>query len=342
MTYLEPSKLKSLLSARSRKVIERFRQIEFSEVSSVSDLTAVLERTKLQWNEYTRPALISLCCEAVGGKPTDTYDASLAISTFLGGLTIHDDIIDKTKNKHFRDTLLSLESPERALLVGDMLVIQGLLHMIGDFKNAYPRKLSDLIILEISKFIFELFDGEFLEVSFQRDLTPKIDDFLKMKEKLSADVRGCAKIGAMIGGGSTEEVQALTNFGSRLGIVANLADEVKDSLNREGNLSQRLKYESVPLPLLYAAKSSNESKLKVASILNKKRVAANEIRKLCWENKAIDFIYQNAKFNADCAIKELERIKPSSAKSILSSLLMVPMSYIEGEKDWEILFINSL
>jgi len=342
MSNPEPSELKNLLIDRSREVVNRFRQIRFSEVNSVSDLTSVLESTKLQWSEFTRPALISLCCEAVGGQPSSTYDASLAITTTVAGLAIHDDIIDKTKNKHFRKTLLDSQSPERALLIGDILIIKGLLETWGTFQKTYSKKMAHSIIKEIYSFIFELYDGEFMEVGFHRDLTLSLESCLKMKEKLTADISGCARIGAMIGAGSHKEIQALTNFGSKLGIIANLAEEVKDSMNREGNLADRLKNESVPLPLLYAAQTSHELHVKAEAILNKRRVAPNEVRKLCWESRAINYVYQTAKYNADCAMKELEGIKPSAAKDILGLLLMVPLSDIENERDYEIVFASSL
>jgi geranylgeranyl pyrophosphate synthase len=339
---LEPSELKNLLRQRSEEVINKFKQISFSEIRSTSDLTDVLERTKLQWGEYTRPAIVSLCCEVVGGKPSSTYDASVAITTIAAGLAIHDDIIDKTKDKHFKKTILSSQSPERALLIGDMLIIKGLFEVGGDLRKVYSEKIADSIIKQIYFFIFELYDGEFMEVSFQKNLAASIDDYLIMKKKLTADIPGCARIGAIIGAGSQMEVQALSNFGSRLGFVANLADEVKDSMNREGNLADRLRYESVPLPLVYAAKSSHDSYLKATSLLKKRSVAPDEIRKLCWETKAIDFVYQTAKYNADCAIKELEQVRPNAAKDILISLLMIPLLYIESEREFESVFTDSL
>ena len=338
MSYPEPSELKNLLIDRGREVVDRFKQIRFSEVSSVSELTAVLENTKLRWSEFTRPALISLCCEAVGGQPSSCYDASLVVTTISAGMAIHDDIIDRTKNKHFKKTLLSSQSPERALLIGDVLMIRGFMQIWGDFHKAYSQEMADSIIKEIYSFVFDLYDGEFMEVSFHRDLSTSVDDYLKMTEKITADVPGCAKVGAIIGAGSQIEVQALKNFGSKLGIVANLAEEVKDSMNREGNLTDRLRKESVPLPLLYAAKSSHKLYLKATAILDGGRIVPNEVRQLCWETKAIDFIYQVAKCNADCAVKELENIKSSAAKEILGLLLRVPLEYIETEREYESIF----
>ncbi len=68
-------------------------------------------------------------CEAVGGRVSMAKEAGLMITLTAAGMGIHDDIIDKSQNKHFRETILGLHEIDNALLVGDLLLIKGLLEM---------------------------------------------------------------------------------------------------------------------------------------------------------------------------------------------------------------------
>jgi geranylgeranyl pyrophosphate synthase len=98
-------------------------------------------------------------------------------------------------------------------------------------------------------------------------------------------------------------------------------DDVKDSLNIEGNLPHRLEYESVPLPILYAAKSSREEFLKINSILEKSPITPLDVGKLlqsCFETEAFTYVYKIAKQNAREAARKLSVLRPSTARNVLS------------------------
>ena len=51
-------------------------------------------------------------------------DASVVLNLFDSGLSIHDDIIDKTLRKRFRLTTLETRGVEYAVLVGDLLIVK--------------------------------------------------------------------------------------------------------------------------------------------------------------------------------------------------------------------------
>jgi geranylgeranyl pyrophosphate synthase len=83
---------------------------------------------------------------------------------------------------------------------------------------------------------------------------------------------------------------------------------VRDTLNVEGSLSNRLQYESVPLPILYAAKSSGEKHFQIKSILEKSPIDPLDVRKLlelCFEAEAFAYVLKTAKQNARLASEKL-------------------------------------
>jgi geranylgeranyl pyrophosphate synthase len=107
----------------------------------------------------------------------------------------------------------------------------------------------------------------------------------------------------MLGNGRPIEIEALSEFGRRIGFISRLTNEVEDCLNLKGDLSHRIQYESVPLPLLYAAKNPVECD-KVRRIIDKKRFTpsdASSLLKLCFETEAFEYIRGLAK-NGEAAL----------------------------------------
>ena len=119
----------------------------------------------------------------------------------------------------------------------------------------------------------------------------------------TADAEICARLGANVGGGSEDEIKTLSEIGRRLGFIIRLTDEVKDTLNLEGNLVLRLKNESVPLPILHGAQFSQDNYLIVKSILEQQsnKLSIIEIKKMliiCTNSKSFQYVLDLAKQNA--------------------------------------------
>jgi geranylgeranyl diphosphate synthase type I len=325
-------KLTMMLEKRSREVLERFSQEAVSGLS-YPKLISMMEDVKAYWKDTQRPALTSFSCEAVGGQPSMAADASLIITLAAAGMGIHDDIIDKSENKHFRETILGRHSLDNALLVGDLLIIKGLSYsrkFLG--KNCSPKKRG-AVLEALQNFVFEIYEGELMDISCRKNLDTDLEYYSKIMWKLTADAEACARIGAILGGGSENDIQALAEFGRRLGFIIHLAEELRDSLNVEGGLPHRIEYESVPLPILYAAKSSKETYFEVKSIIQKPPNAklVSDLMKLCWKTKAVNYVYNLAKQNASEAAQKLELLTPSLARDALKLMMKVPLTYIKGE-----------
>ncbi|MGD9131952.1 MAG: polyprenyl synthetase family protein [Candidatus Bathyarchaeota archaeon] len=289
-----------------------------------------MEDVKGYWTDMFRPALTSFSCEAVGGQPEIVDDASLMFTLAAAGIGIHDDIIDKSSKKHFRMTILGLHGLNKALLAGDLLIVKAW-SMVHEMirKTCQPIKIAN-IAEAFGNFSIELCEAELMEISCRKELDTDLESYKKILWKANADTVACAKLGAILGDGSENEVQALAEFGRRLGFMSRLADDVKDSLNIEGNLPYRLEYESIPLPLLYTAKSSKDNKFKIKLILEKSAITSSDVRELlefCFESEAFAYVRNIAKQNARKATRRLRILKPSSARNLLE--LMVEKSFAD-------------
>jgi len=317
------SELIENIDKRGKEILENFSQIVVSGVSNL-DLLKVIADVTDYWKDSYRPALISLSCEAVGGQPDDADAASLMLSVMSAGLGIHDDIIDQSKHKHFRMTLLGLHEvhgQEKALLVGDLFLVKSLIAAKEILKYSPEKTLFILDIFE--RFFIEIWEGEYMEIQCRKNLENTLEEYQEVLWKSAADTEACTRIGAFFGNGSFEETEALAEFGRRLGYMYRLTDEIKDTLNIEGNFHDRLQKESVPLPILYAAKSSRDNYLTIRSILEKNVISSEEsqaILKTCFETNALAYVKDLINENYKDSISRLRSVKKSHARGILEAM----------------------
>ena len=210
-------------------------------------------------------------------------------------------------------------------------------------KSRSPNK--NVAVLEaLKKYLFDIYEGEVTDITCRQNLDTAVEDYIKTIWKLTSDGEVCARIGAILGGGSNKEINALAEFGRRLSFIIHLEEEVRDSLNEEGSLPHRMEFESVPLPILYAAKSSSASFFEVKSIIQKEPFAPYvfDLTKICWKTKAITYVHNLAKQNAIEAAKRLESIKPSVARNALFQMIKAPLDYLENAHLEEVRYTEAL
>ena len=319
---LSYNELNLIIEERSSSIREKFGEEVIRGIED-SELLEILNVIKVNRKDFLRPALASFSYEAVGGLLDAADDAGLMFTLVSTGISIHDDIIDKSPNKHLRVTILGKYGLNKSLLVGDLLIVKGWSKISNILvKNQNQTKIANVVKI-YGSLCTEMCEAEFMENSCRKKLNTELESHIRILWRGMAEMEACTKIGALLADGSAEEVQALSDFGRRLGLTARLADEMKDSLNIEGGLIHRLKFESVPLPVLFAAKSSEKRRLKIESILKKSDYKPSSIRDLlemCFDSGAYTYLLNVAKKNVKAASQCLDVIKPSFSKDVFLRL----------------------
>lgn len=320
-----------LIRERCEKILEKFGQMIVLGVKEPKLLSA-LEDVQKYWRDFNRPSLTFFSCEAVGGTYEISQDAALIFTLASSGFGIHDDILDRSKSKHLRMTILGLHGVDTALLVGDLLIVKAwtLAHELIR-KTCNPIKIAD--VLEVyGNLSVEICEAEFMETQCRQKLDTDIKFYENVLWKEVAEIEACSRIGAMMGNGKPNEIEALSDFGRRLGFLSRLADEVEDCLNVKGDLPHRIKYESVPLPLLYAAKSSNNKRIRIEKIVKKKNIGNSDMRSLlefCFETNAFKYVNDLAKKKGEEAHLMLSVLKPSLSRTMLLAIIMQANTRVE-------------
>lgn len=326
----EKANIRTIIEEKYKRIQERVKKAVLSGVTN-TELLHIMRTISQSKGDPFRAALTSLACEAVGGEPKTADDAALMFTLASAGFGIHDDIIDHSKNKHFKTTILGHHGLESALLVGDLLIVKAWTVIHEMLKKNYSKVKIEAIVKEYGRLNVEICEAEFMGFFCRKNLDTELKTSENILWEAMAEIEACTRIGAILGNGSKEEVEALAEFGRRLGFTYRLTDEVRDSLNVKGNLPHKIKYENVPLPILFAAKSSERRYQSIRSIVAKSHISSTDIGgllKICFESKAFEYVLDLAKENRKKAIRALKVLGPSQARETLSSIARQSFSRI--------------
>jgi len=302
--------LLKLLEERGKKALELAKKTVLEEKIESKEVREALKYFMTEyWHDVTRPGLLSLVCEAVGGDPNLTTPIAVPMILISGAIDIHDDIIDESTNKESRPTVFGKFGKDIALLVGDALMFKGFTVLYKAVEKGVPAEQIAVISDIIERTFFELGDAEALELQFRgrTDVTP--EDYLCVVRKKAADVEAYTRISAIVGGGSEEEIEALGEYGRLLGMLVILRDDMIDMIDLEETM-HRIKKEHLSLVILYALQKP-EIKSGLSQLLKKTLTIKDAEKILMIVNKAGGFVRMEECMNklAEEAYIKIEKVK---------------------------------
>lgn len=270
-------KVQILLEEKGRKTLELARQLLLEEQKRI-ECKEVREALNYFMNEYwhdvSRPALLSLICETVGGDSSLITPLAVSLILVSGGIDIHDDIIDSSRIKYGQLTLYGKFGKDIALLAGNALLFKGLI-FLQEFKDVSERQ-RNIVLNTIKNTFFEIGDAEAMELQFRKCVIFPPKEYLKIIEKKAADVEAHVHIAAVLGGAREEEIGILRRYGRLLGMLIIIRDDVLDVLDVT-ELKSRIVKEHLPLPILYACQNA-EVKSEFEKIFKKKKITKKEVK----------------------------------------------------------------
>jgi geranylgeranyl diphosphate synthase type I len=270
--------VKALLWAKGEKSLETAKQLILKEKMESEILHEALRYFMEEfWEDVLHPALLVLACEAVGGNPDTTTQIGAAVVLLAGGADVHDDIIDQSVIKDTKPTVFGKFGRDIAVLVGDALLYKGL-YVLHEACELLPKNQKKAILELVKQAFFNIGNAEAKEASLRGslDFSPKeYLDIIRMKVSVSGAMM---KIGAILGGGTQEEVESAGHFGETLGVLLTIRDEFIDVFEID-ELKNRFKNECLPLPVL-AALQDSDKKDKIISLFGTKEITEKEVNQI--------------------------------------------------------------
>jgi len=228
--------------------------------------------------DYFRPAIVSYCCEAVGGDPEITVPTGASLVLLAKAIGIHDDIIDKTKKRDGHVTTFGKFGKDVALVLSDVLLFKGFTLLRKNLEIGIPSYTMVKILETIDHVWFEQCEGAISEFELQKNLDLSPEEYLAIIGKKASELEAITRIGGILGRGSQSEIDTLGKIGRILGMMSLLRDEIIDML--EFNvLKHRVMCESLPLPVIYAVQKA-DVRSEVISLTSKRNLTIKDMQKL--------------------------------------------------------------
>jgi len=264
------------LQKRSNEGLELAKKTMLAERIEYEKLRKALEHYTSNWNDFTHPGLFSLACEAVGGRPDNAVQVQAAITLLAAAFDIHDDIIDGSKQKHGIPTVFGKYGENIALLLGNAFLIKGFTLFYVSVEQMAQKKTRE-VVEALQESLFELGNAHALELNLRGRINASPEEYMRVVEMKAASIETDMQIGAIIGGGSNPEVDALAKYGRILGTLATLREEFIDIFEVE-ELNQRIKSKTLPIPMLCAFQDAR-SRTRIKKLI-KKEIADKDVEKL--------------------------------------------------------------
>ena len=171
-----------------------------------------------------RPVLMLLAYNLFKEDVTSILGPATGIEVYHNYTLLHDDLMDRADKRRGKATVHKVWNDNTAILSGDAMLVLAYQFMA----QCASDKLEEVMSL-FSQTALEICEGQQYDMDFEsrKDVTEK--EYLEMiRLKTSVLLAASLKIGAILGGASSEDANCLYDFGMNLGVAFQLKDDLLD------------------------------------------------------------------------------------------------------------------
>ena len=193
----------------------------------------------LEGGKRIRPIITLLAAESVGQIDENVYAGACAIELLHTESVIHDDIIDNETQRRHKDPFHIKYGYNTSVLTGDFV--------LGLILNISSRLDKARVTKDLATAAMLMSEGEVLEGKLEESEDVTFEDYIKVMDyKTATAFEMAAKLGAVIGGGSEEEISGLADYGINIGIAYQIKDDLMDWKNEDKLFNLLVKKSSDP------------------------------------------------------------------------------------------------
>jgi geranylgeranyl diphosphate synthase type I len=169
-----------------------------------------------------RPALALLSAQAAGAPAETGVPGAVAVELVHNFSLLHDDLMDGDEQRRHRDTVWKVHGPAQAILVGDALFALAN-ELLLEQGTADAGRATRRLTTATRKLI----DGQAQDISFEHRERVTVQECLEMEGNKTGALLACAcSIGAVLGGASEADADALEEYGYHLGLSFQAIDDL--------------------------------------------------------------------------------------------------------------------
>ncbi len=274
----------SIIKKPIESEIQGFISLFNESLSHTGNLqTEIFDRIKQRAGKRMRPMLILLMAKNYGSVNDATLNAAVGLELLHTASLVHDDVVDESDERRGQASVNAIYNNKVAVLVGDYILSTALL--------CVSLTHNELIIRYLAELGRTLSNGEILQLTnISSDEISEDVYYQVIKQKTAALFEACCAIGAISAGLPESRVEAARLFGSNLGVIFQIRDDIFDYYDSSeigkptGNDMAEGK---LTLPVIHAVNTSGDEEMRrLAMKVKAGTVSAEEIARLVAFTKA--------------------------------------------------------
>lgn len=201
-----------------------------------------MEYSLLSGGKRLRPILLLKSCELVNGDIKDAIPFAIAVEMIHTYSLIHDDLPIMDDDDYRRGYLTNhkVYGDGMAVLAGDGLLnfaYETMLNSLID-KEDIKKYINAMNVIAKSAGFNGMIGGQVVDIASEnKKINSETLDFIHLN-KTSALIEASLVAGAIIGEGSSKEIQALKDYGKLIGISFQIRDDILDIIGDKEKLGK--------------------------------------------------------------------------------------------------------
>jgi octaprenyl-diphosphate synthase len=254
-----------------------------------------------------RPALLLLCCGALGFKGDQRFNMAAVVEFIHTATLLHDDVVDESMLRRGNATANARFGNPASVLVGDFLYSRAFQMMVDAQSMRIMQVLADATNV--------IAEGEVMQLMNMHNAGLDEAGYLQViRSKTAKLFEASARVGAILSSADTLQEEACAEYGQALGTAFQVIDDVLDYAGDASvmgkNLGDDLREGKATLPLIAAMQRGTEQERTTIqmAIENGEVDKLDEVVRIVKRTGALDVARAAARVEAQRAIAAANRL----------------------------------
>jgi octaprenyl-diphosphate synthase len=266
-----------------------------------------------------RPILLLLAARLADYRGPRAIRLACVVELLHTATLIHDDVVDQAPLRRGRPSANAQWGDDASVLVGDHLYSKSFAMLVRDNDRGVMETLARATV--------SMTEAEVFQLQLKRSgLTSEADYVRIITQKTASFMSACCRIGALLGGVPSVQIEALTRYGLDIGIAFQISDDALDFTADQARLGKAIGADlregkrTLPLIAMLERVPTAEAE-QVRTALRRRTLEAAEIediRRLVLAHEGVEYARVRAHAFAQAAKADLEAFAPSEERETLA------------------------
>lgn len=289
-------------------------------------LHQALVHMRQRLGKMMRPILVILSARMVGRCTQEVLHAAVALEMLHTASLVHDDVVDESDRRRGQASVNARFGNKAAVLVGDYVLSMALEHA--------ALTQSTQVVGLVAQLGQTLADGELLQLyNTQSDIIDEKSYYSVIRKKTASLFAACSQIGAILAGGSDDDVERLRQIGQITGTCFQLRDDIFDYDDKHDvgkPAGNDMKEGKLTLPAIHAVLRGGDPEMKSLALkIRRQQASPSDIQRM------VDYTrQQNGIAYAEWAMQEFQYMAaglvPEDGDPAIREALHAYIDYVAG------------